>query len=99
MRIEVIIIIKNWLSVSHTRARIALYLFLVFVVIEATIIHHPLNFCVLAITVPEIQPGDRPTDGQTDSRVLVIQKVFKNDLVPYLNINLRRIINYEKTWL
>ena len=34
-------ITKNWLSASHTRALRVPYLFLVFVVIAATIIHHP----------------------------------------------------------
>ena len=33
--------LKNWLSASHTRARRVPTLFLVFVVIAATIIHHP----------------------------------------------------------
>ena len=32
---------KSWLSASHTRARRVPYLYLVFVVIAATIIHHP----------------------------------------------------------
>ena len=32
---------KNCLSASHTRAQRVPYLFLVFVVIAATIIHHP----------------------------------------------------------
>ena len=32
---------KNWLIASQTRARRVPYLYLVFVVIAATIIHHP----------------------------------------------------------
>ena len=34
-------VLKNWPSASHTRAQRVPYLFLVFFVIAATIIHHP----------------------------------------------------------